>query len=111
MQLFVQIGTNCQVIDCECGDLIDIIILQAFQRYFIKKNISFKKLVKINKPNIFKMSRFSMNNSNIKFGSKVRVSRDMNEMTIIHCYLACSSKKFTKLDIDYINNIMNYPKL
>ena len=111
MQVFVQLGTNCQVIDCECGDLIDTVILRAFQRYFIKKNISFQKVIKVNQPNIFRMSRFYMNNTNVKFGSKIRISRDMNEMTLNHCYLGCCSKKFTQSEVDYINNIMNCPKL
>lgn len=111
MQIFVKIGTNCYVVDCKYGELIDVIIIKAFKRFLSKKNICFSKIIKFNSPNIFKMSRFSINNINIKFGSKERVSREMNELTLNHSYIGGVTKNFTKDDIDYINKLMSVSKL
>ena len=111
MQIFVKIGTNSYVIECEYGDLLDVVIIKAFKRFFSKKDICFSKIIKVSSPNIFKMSRFSINNINVRFGSNTRVSRDMNELTLHHCYIGGFTRNFTFDDIDYINKIVNASKL
>lgn len=111
MQIFVKIGTNSYVIDCKYGDLIDVVIIKAFKRFLSKKNVCFSKIIKVDFPNIFKMSRFSVNNINVRFGSEARVSREMNEMTLNHCYIGGKTRKFTCKEVDYINRIINISKL
>ena len=112
MQIFVKISSNSFVIDCKVGDSIDYVIIQAFRKYFSRYNISFQKVFQVNNSNILRMSRFYINNKHVKFGSDILVSKDMDEMTLSHCYLGGSnSTSFSRKDIDYIIRLISLPKL
>tara|TARA_B110000908_G_C10263425_1_gene461205 strand:- start:2146 stop:2481 length:336 start_codon:yes stop_codon:yes gene_type:complete len=111
MQLFVKLSGKTYVIDCLYGDLIDKIIVNAFQRYLKDNNSSIKKALRFNYPNFIMMSSFHNGNSSYRFRSKERISRDMNEITLTHTYLGGSNVLFNFNDITYINNLLSNSKL
>jgi len=111
MQIFVKLSGKNYVIDCKPGDLFDIIIIKAFEKFIKDNGKCIYSTLQINNHNYLRSSLYNFNGKHFIFGSNMTISENMNELTVRHSYLANPYRKFCIDEINYINELLRICKL
>ena len=111
MQIFVKLSGKTYVIDCKSGDLFDSIIIKAFEKFVKDNGKCIYSTLQINYYNYLRSSLYNFKGRIFRFGSNMRINKNMDEHTIHHNYLSGPSRKFNIDELNYINELLRIYKL